>query len=429
MTGMKKIFCLLLAAVLILCSAAAMAEEEGPVTIDPAADRNITIHKAGENTVEEGISPTTGRSLAEVAAEIPDEYKERFGGMSATGEYMPLMVQVTNYASSLGSRAPWFASYADVIYESAKTKTGDTRFTMVYSDVLPDWVGCCRSLRVQHVWIREEWNAPFLYHGCQKNDGNTLGTDVPTAIRDLGWRVPNLTSTDRVSVFFDGECRREWSSSHYRCTVLGEDNVVYYVPGIIENCVKTQEITPRNHTCVFSDELPEGGDEATDIYVLWNKNKNGQESGATVYYFNNLIQYEPEENLYYRYVIRDLQHPDNAELFEELTPENIRKEGQGTMSCKLVNGEPITFSNIIVQFVNIEWVNGAKDQPLATLTGSGNADYFMGGMHYSGVWNRETLQDRTVFYNENGEEMPLQPGKTLIIMMDYNVDVREVRYE
>ena len=74
------------------------------------------------------------------------------------------------------------------------------------------------------------------------------------------------------------------------------------------------------------------------------------------------------------------------------------------------------------------------------LTGTGNADYFMGGKHIAGVWKRDTVEDRTVFYDENGEEIELQPGRTIIIMMDYNTTYirdkddkgrqpREVRYE
>ena len=67
--------------------------------------------------------------------------------------------------------------------------------------------------------------------------------------------------------------------------------------------------------------------------------------------------------------------------------------------------------------------------PRPTLTGTGNADYFMGGKHYSGVWNRDTMQDRTVFYDENGQELAMQRGKTLIILMDSENERRELRYE
>ena len=176
---MKRILCFLLVFALMFASGSALADR---TVINRSKDRGITINKAGDNTVEAGISPTTGLELADVAAELPDG----FLGMAVTGVYQPLMVQVTNSQSGTGNRAPWFASYADVIYESAKTKTGVTRYTMVYSDALPEWVGCTRSIRVQHVYIREEWGAPFVYHGHQSNPQNKKGTDVTAAIRSLG---------------------------------------------------------------------------------------------------------------------------------------------------------------------------------------------------------------------------------------------------
>ena len=90
-------------------------------------------------------------------------------------------------------------------------------------------------------------------------------------------------------------------------------------------------------------------------------------------------------------------------------------------------GEPVTFSNVIVQFMDIEYFS--NDAPLPTVTGTNNAEYFMGGKHIKGVWSRDTLQDRTVFYDMNGNEIQLQRGHTLIIMMDYSTKGREISYE
>jgi hypothetical protein len=53
----------------------------------------------------------------------------------------------------------------------------------------------------------------------------------------------------------------------------------------------------------------------------------------------------------------------------------------------------------------------------------------MCGKHYTGVWQRKDINDRTVFYGEDGNEIELQRGKTLIILMDYNNKGRSVSYE
>ena len=75
----------------------------------------------------------------------------------------------------------------------------------------------------------------------------------------------------------------------------------------------------------------------------------------------------------------------------------------------------VTFSNVIVQSIDMYWEGGSRPDP--ELTGTGNADYFMGGKHYAGVWERKDYNERTVFYGEDGNEIKLQPGKTLIIQM------------
>ena len=64
-----------------------------------------------------------------------------------------------------------------------------------------------------------------------------------------------------------------------------------------------------------------------------------------------------------------------------------------------------------------------------TLTGTGNADYFMGGKHIAGVWERKDYDSRTVFYGEDGNEIELQRGRTLIILMGYNNKKSKVSYE
>ena len=98
-----------------------------------------------------------------------------------------------------------------------------------------------------------------------------------------------------------------------------------------------------------------------------------------------------------------------------------------------VLGDIITFSNVIVQSIKIKWKTGLRPDPV--LTGKGNADYFMGGKHYAGVWERKDYNSRTVFYGEDGNEIELQRGRTLIILLDYNEkihggkDKANVKYE
>lgn len=405
----RKIMCLLLMLAMLAGSASALGDA---TVIDMAQERNISIQKAGANETADGVSPTTGRTLAEISA------PENFSGMAVTGEYLPLMVQVPN--EGVGA---WFASYADVMYESAKSRGGDTRYTILFSDTIPEWVGPTRSVRVHHVFIREEWNVPYLYFGHQSNDGNTKGTDVSATIASLGWRKPE--TTNGISLFYDGLYPKEWSQYVNRVTQLANpNNAMFYTPGILENVVPKGEFTPVNHAYRFVDEAPEGGDDAGNVYILWN---NTQQKNST---HNILMQYE--DGQYYRYLLKNRSNPDAAEPVLDLQPSNITKvrTDNGTMLEARLNigkGEQLAFSNVIVQYIPMEWYS--NDEMLGTLTGTGNADVFMGGKHYRAVWNRDTLQERTVFYGEDGKELPMLKGKTMIFLIDYQNQLREVAYE
>ena len=410
--NLKKLLSLMVCLALVICSVSALAD---PTVVDAAAERNITITPAGENTVEAGVSPTTGRKLADVANDLQ---AENFLGMYLDGEYNAVLVQIDDTEGGIGNRAPWFASYADVIYETPIHRNGTTRMSMIYSDTQPEFVGPVRSVRVNHLWIREEWNVPFLYAGRQYMEGDPVGTSVPQQMELLGLHNPEKPSSPGVPLMYDGTTgAKAWNDYCFRVTNLtAPHNAIYRLPGILNNVVPKGQFTPVNHTYLFADELPAGGDDAGTVYVTW---------GNTTY--NSKLVYKPAEGVYERYV-----NSDNYTLYDEMAPENIRKTtndvGKTVYRCTLAHGNPITFSNVVVQFMGMSYPE-SDERPLPVVTGTGNAEFFMGGKHYSGVWQRDTLQDQTVFYGPDGTEMPMQRGKTLIIMMDYKTAGRSVSYE
>ena len=84
---MKKFLTLLMT--LMLLSASALADT---VMLNPEENRGIQIIPADVNDMEDGISPTTGRNLDEVAEEAPDGAQ----GYAVIGRYMPILVQISN---------------------------------------------------------------------------------------------------------------------------------------------------------------------------------------------------------------------------------------------------------------------------------------------------------------------------------------------
>ncbi len=436
---MKRLMSLLICLALLM-SSVSMAE----TFIDGGEDRGIVPMKLEPNEwTDTRISPTTGRVLSglAVAPESDPEQYNGFTGLAITGRYMPMLVQIDNsdggigysnekkvgnvgYLSEvsgkvIGLRAPWGLEYADVIYEAPLRREGDTRITALFSDIIPNSVGPLRSARLFHAWLREEWDCGFVYYGQQEY----TATNVPAAFKALG--------ADKKGWYYDEEGKVTGGAGLlFLGTSGGKSWKLYFEsirakkwPGrniklqkphdkVADVAALSTLIIPEhqaaNHTWLFTDEEPDWDDDAEEIYVKWGVG-NQQ-------YYNSYIMWDEDEECYIRYMY-DADSEDIMDTHEYRTLKVKNK----------MEDKPIYFDNIIVQFTQMDWM--LKDAPYPGVTVTGNADYFQCGMHMAGVWRRDSMTDRTVFYDDTGAELQLQRGRTLIIVMDYQFENRSVSYE
>lgn len=376
--NVKKLLCMLLAMMLLCSTALAWTE------IDPKEKRKIKLETVGLNEVEEGVSPVTGLPL--------DMYyvPEGFTGQAATGRYMPMLVQIGNDEGGVGNRAPWGASYVDIVYEFPLHRNGNTRLTFLYSDLIPDSVGYVRSARVGNAWLWKEWLGGFLFYGQQEAEGS----NVLEELAEMGHRYlqdPRLFS----GMVSDTHAWKEFYTSRKGL------KRPYHVDANVAEISKLipEDVVAPNHAFKFTDEMPVG-DSATNVKIKW--------ASGGIKYGSNLI-YEPDLNCYLRY----MRYSGN-----KLHPW-VDKDTE----------EQIAFSNVIVQFTKVTY-NGSSANPVAEMVGEGNADFFMCGKHIAGYWKRDNYENRTVFYGPDGKEIELQRGKTLIVVFpDDDKDDREVSYE
>ena len=402
--SLKKIICLIMILCLAVSAASAMADKKG---VDGTETRDIQINPAGDNPVEEGVSPTTGRKLEEVKAEAP----EGATGLAITGRYMPAMVQIQNGQKGVGSYAPLYGACADVIYQTPLSTTGHDRMSMIFSDVIPPYVGFVRSTRVTHLRVRQEWDCAYITSGWSD-------ADVPDEMKRLGYKNPMksiMTDADPGFVYPGDAGARPWVPYVRRMTGSGvpsaPDNEVFELAELINN-VTPADYLPRSRAFRFTDEKPQGEDAAF-IYVTMTSEDNIASDNDTY----SELEYDEETNTYFRYVFKS----GTAVAYHENIPVNLQKVVVNNAKRFKVDGlevgREIDFSNVIVQCVDYEWPGG--ERPYPTLVGTGNADYFMGGKHIAGVWHREDDNSRTVYYGPDGNEIELQRGRTLIILLDY----------
>ena len=409
---MKKIVSLLLC--LMLLGTSALAE----TTINAAENRGIVIEDAEPNEWEDTrISPTTGLILQNVAARAPES---GFAGLAITGRYMPMLVQIDNAEAGIGydkdgkytgKRAPWGVQYTDVIYETPLYKQGDTRLTFLFSDLIPDSVGPLRSARLFHAWLREEWDCGFIFYGQQEyTETNVPEVFKTTGADKKGWVYDEEgKAIDGAGVLFLGTVgiSKPWKQYFgvYDKIKLQKPHDKTVDAAAVSSLI-LPDFTAANHTWLFTDSEPDWDDDAEEIFVNWA-------TGALKYY-NSYIEWDEDEECYYRY-LKDMVNDNKDWEYKSLYIKNKLEE------------ESVPFANIIVQFTKMDWVR--TDAPKPEVLGTGNADYFQCGKHMAGVWKRDTLSDRTVFYDDNGEEIKLQRGRTLIIVMDYETEHRSVSYD
>ena len=366
-----RLWSLLLAAILLTASAS-LAD----TALDGKSDRSIVPVENAGNLVEEGVSPTTGRSLA--GLQLPDG----FSGLAADGRYQPMLVQIDNTDNGVGYRAPWGGIWSDIIYESALRREGHTRITMLFSDAIPYNVGPVRSARIGHVWLREEWGAGFVYYGQQEY----YRTNVKEELDRLG--------ATRDGVAFSGTAKT-WSDYFYSRPKLASPHDKGADVAGLQSLIPADYAVP-NHAFRFTDE-PAVGDSATVITVNW-----GRKDYQSQYTWSAALG---------RYT-RMVGSGKQQEVYHDLD-----------------TGEAITFANVIVQWTDMDWpqvtapvmrITGDaaffSDWADGSFTAQGNADFFMNGVHVSGYWRRSGMDDRTVYYGPDGEEIELQRGRTMVIL-------------
>lgn len=286
-------------------------------------------------------------------------------GLPFDGEYVPLLVNIDNV---LGAWPQWGIGDADIIYEMPIHGLTLTRLVALFADKHPENVGPVRSGRVLHAELREEWDAGWTFAGIQNKDG----TNVNDALREFGARkkthdlIYDLNG-NKYSKYYHNV--KDHKPPHHHSVHAAE---------LIQNALG-YDFPERPF--LFTDELPITGDIATQITLVYG--------GNTKNYTNSAFDYDVASNRYAR-----------------------TRQGQPYVDQNNP-GQPLTFSNVIVQWTDLGF-NGAANAPELREVGTGNADIFMGGRHIAGIWVRSSTTDRTVFYDENGNEIRLQRGKTWI---------------
>ncbi len=284
--------------------------------------------------------------------------------------YCPIITTIDNNQYALPH---WGIKDADIMYEMPVQGSGWTRLLALFSDKYPEEAGPVRSARTMHLNLNEEWGGAFCHYGSQEREGSS----VKTLSKELGLKQKGL-DFEGIGKYEDTYFARV--KYHAR-----PHNVSLFV-----NKLYTEKIAPLGYTYsprpfLFTDEKPQSGLDAASFTL---NHKGNRDTEAT-------YAYDAAKNSYTRTTTAKGPYIDHKG-----------------------DDSPIEYANIIVQRTELTF-NGSTMAPLLpNVVGQGAADIFMGGKYIAGSWSRDSLKSRTIFYDENGDELLMQRGKSWICITD-----------
>ena len=284
----------------------------------------------------------------------------------------PLGIMINNHPDA----RPQSALYqADIVYEIV-AEGGITRFLAFFLTHTPEKIGPVRSAREYYLVLVKELGDAMIMH---------IGWSPQALVAIESWPVRSLS---RGGATFWRENPNNVATEH-----------TAYVNGL--------DLRKRG------DEL---GWEGTRTLTSWKfkdtKNyaeaKDAWNISVDFWYkgdFSAIWKYNPDKNTYMRYMGYDASDQPLPHLDRE-TKEQINAE------------------NVIVQFARESSILGDDKNRLEyELLGSGKALVFLDGKVVEATWNKAGRDERTKFFDMNGEEIEFNRGNFWIeIVPDRNID-------
>lgn len=255
---------------------------------------------------------------------------------------------------------------ADVLYECL-VEGGLTRLMGIFENYedAPKY-GSVRSCRLYYAHIAKEYDAIYAHYGQASIAKSYLASDAIDNLNGLEGAVESVM--------------------YYRSSDRPAPHNVFTTPdgiaaGIAKKGYRTTYADGYSGHFLFSD-----GEEPVTV--------NGQDAAAmqTTYPSSKTwFEYDAESGLYKRFHYKK-EHVDGE------------------------TGEQLAFKNVIFQFVPGRVIDSKGRMEFDTV-GSGKAVYFTDGKCEDITWKKDNLESPSLFYDGNGDQLVMNPGKTSICII------------
>ena len=281
----------------------------------------------------------------------------------------PAQIMVVQMDNEPGARPQVGIASADIVYEVELYNGGYTRYTAVFNDVIPEQVEAVRSARIVNVDIYSEYGGAFVHFGARVDPDSNMydyfNNNGFTAEMDGNNHNPVKTYPSAGNLMFRDSSRK------------APNNVVAKLVQL-HDLVDWSTMSCRSPLRFYEfPTIPAEGEDVTNFQIAYRDS------------YTPSYQWDAPAGNYKRFY-SGREYKDGA------------------------TGEQVTCDNIIVQSVDYSWFSGESDRPKVTTFGTNKCDYFIAGKHITGYWVRDNINTNTVYYDDAGNEMLFNPGKTFI---------------
>lgn len=280
------------------------------------------------------------------------------------GSLRPFAVMINNLDAALPQSG---IGSADILYE-AEVEGSITRMMAVFQDPGSlTKIGPVRSARHYYIYMADDSDAIYTHFGWSPQAQSIIenqGLEHINGLTDGSGAF--FRTSDRVAphnVYVDGSKLQSLAQAA-GCSLTHDSS---YQPNLAFN---TENI-----------DLTEGED-AQVIHIGFS-------------YDNPVLTYHSDDGLYYR---------------SEYGGEQIDAE----------TGSQLCFKNVIIQQVTKSILEDGEHLELG-MFGTGSGYYATNGKIIPITWKKDSQQDKTIYYDASGNQLKLNPGKTMIevISQDY----------
>ena len=328
-----------------------------------------------ESAVEEDVPPEEGM----VRSPLTNEW---ISGDIA--DQRPIAVMIPNENAALPH---YNISNADILYE-CNVEGNMTRLMAVFKDWENlDRIGNVRSCRDYYVYWAKEWDAIYCHIGGPFYILDIINDPTTDNITEA---VLASDSSQKKGLYANAFTRVSDRKAPHNAYLSGEGVLkAIDAPGYSRTYTENYE---GEHFKFASESNPNTLEQYEDALPATKIDLSGAYSITKTYF-----EYNEEDGLYYRF--QGMQKGDPAHV-------------------DAATGEQLAFKNILIQYAHYETRDDKGYLAFQCHDDTKDGYYFTNGKGIHVTWKKDSDYGPTKFYDDNGNEIELNTGKTNICILE-----------